>query len=78
MRPTVQDHLPTEDNRIRSLENWLPLAQAENMRNGWGLNGAELEQLVHDARTALELTVSLLGARTILWQHYRLLREERA
>lgn len=73
----MQDHESREDNRIRSLENWLPLAQAENMRNGWGLNGAELEQLIHDARTALERTVSLLDARAALWRHHRMLQEER-
>jgi hypothetical protein len=73
----MQNQQAMEENRIRSLENWLPLVQTENMRHGWELNAAELEQLVHVAQTALELTGSLLGARTVLWRHHRLSQEER-
>lgn len=73
----MQNQQSTEDHRIRSLENWLPLAQAENLRHGWELKAAELEQLVHQASAALERSESLLGARAALWHHHRMLQEER-
>jgi hypothetical protein len=73
----MQSQPSTEDNRIRSLENWLPLVQAENIRHGWELNAAELEQLVHNTSAALDLTVSELGARAVLWHYHRVLLEER-
>jgi hypothetical protein len=72
----VQNDQWLDDNRIRSLENWLPLAQTENMRHGWKLNATELEQLVHEAKASLELSESVLGARAVLWCHYRILHEE--
>jgi hypothetical protein len=73
----MQDFANSEDNRVRSLENWLPLAQAENIRHGWGLNATELEQLVLGASSALDLVESLLGARAVLWHQHRLQQEER-
>ena len=73
----MQDLKHSEENRIRSLENWLPLAQAENARHGWGLNGSEVEKLVLRASSALERVVGLLGARAVLWRYHQVPQEER-
>jgi hypothetical protein len=73
----MQDIKDSEDNRIRVLENWLQLAQTENMRHGWELDAAELERLIFSASSALDNVVSLLGAQAILWRHQRLLQARR-
>ena len=60
--------------RLRLLECWLPLAQAESERCGWGYTGPVLEWLILRAAPALHQAQSLLAARAILW-HSRDLRE---
>lgn len=74
----MYDQRAAEDDRIRLLENWLPLAQTENARYGWKLEVAELEQLVWSAFASLEQVVSLLSAQAVLWRHYQQLQKERA
>lgn len=72
----MQDSKNGEEDRIRLLENWLPLAHSENMRHGWNLNSFELEQLVLSALSALDRVASILGARAVLWRHHQLIHEE--
>lgn len=74
----MEDQQANKDNRIRLLENWLPLAQTENACYEWKLNAAELEQLVWSALASLEQVASLLSAQAVLWRHHQQLQKERA
>ncbi|PDW01323.1 hypothetical protein [Candidatus Viridilinea mediisalina] len=56
--------------RLRLLESWLPLVQAENERYGWQLAGPELEALILLAAPQLTTSTNLLTARVIIW-HYQ-------
>lgn len=62
----------TEDPsvQLRTLESWLPLAQAENEAQGWGYDGPTLERLILLAAPSLRQAHSLIAARALLW-HYR-------
>lgn len=72
----MDDQQSSEDNRIRLLENWLPLVQTENTRYEWKLSPVELEQLLWSALGSLEQVVSLLSAQAVLWHHYQQSRKE--
>lgn len=56
--------------RLRLLESWLPLAQAESERYGWGYDSPKLEQLILLAAPRLRAAPTLLAARALFW-HYR-------
>jgi hypothetical protein len=56
--------------RLRLLESWLPLAQAERERYGWSDDGPALEQLILRAAPALSQAHSLLAARALLWHYH--------
>ncbi|PDV96799.1 hypothetical protein [Candidatus Chloroploca asiatica] len=55
--------------RLRFLENWLPLAQAENERNGWGYDSVTLERLILLAAPSLRAVSTLLAARALFWYY---------
>lgn len=74
----MHDQELNRNDRVRSLENWLPLAQSESLRHGWNLSATELEQLVTGASTSLEHVTSLLGAQAVLWWTHQLLQKERS
>lgn len=71
---------PTLDTaaRLRFVESWLPLAQAESDRFGWGYDGLKLEQLILLAAPSLRAAPTLLAARALFWHyHQKLERGER-
>ena len=70
------EHLSDTSVQLRLIESWLPLAQAENMRNGWGQDAPALEALIIAAAPALRLATSTLAARAILWHYHHQLRKE--
>ena len=72
------DYLSDTTVQMRLIESWLPLAQAENTRNGWGHDGLTLEVLIIAAAPALRHATSTLSARAILWHYHRQLRKEQA
>jgi len=63
---------------VRLIESWLPLVQAENMRNGWGHDGLTLETLIMTAAPALQHATNTLSARAILWHCRSQLGKEQA
>lgn len=62
--------------KLRLLESWLPLAQAENRDQEWGLDSEQLEALILLAAPALRGATSKLAARAILWHHRRQAAQE--
>lgn len=52
---------------VRMLETWLPLAQSENIAQGWGYTPQALEQLVVRAVPTLQQTHTAQQARFALW-----------
>jgi hypothetical protein len=84
----ARPYLPREDGmndtpvdataQQRLLESWLPLAQAESERHGWGYDGPSLEQLILLAAPSLRDAPTLLAARACFWHyHQRMERGER-
>jgi hypothetical protein len=71
------EHLSDTTIQMRLIESWLPLAQAENTRNGWGQDALALEALIIAAAPALRHATSTLSARAILWHYHRQLQKER-
>lgn len=67
-----------QPSHLRLLENWLPLAQAENSAQDWGLNGKQIEALIIQAAPALRIATNQLAARAILWHHHRQIAQEAA
>ncbi len=70
------EHLSDTTVQMCLIESWLPLAQAENTRNGWGHDALALESLINAAAPALQHATSTLSARAILWHYHRQLRKE--
>lgn len=56
--------------RLRLLESWLPLAQAESERNGWGYDSSALERLILLAAPSLREAPTLLAARACFWHYH--------
>ncbi len=72
------DERPTDAARLRLLESWLPLAQAENDRYGWGYDAPALERLILLAAPGLRDAPTLLAARACFWHsHHELERGPR-
>ena len=72
----MANQAPHSYEQLRLLESWLPLAQAANERDGWGLDAATLEGLILAAAPALAGAESLVEAHAILWYH-QLVRQAR-
>ncbi|WP_129672712.1 hypothetical protein [Candidatus Chloroploca sp. Khr17] len=64
------------NSRLRFLESWLPLAQAESERNGWGYDSATLERLVLRAAPSLHAVTNLLAARALFWYYQQGIERE--
>lgn len=52
---------------VRILESWLPLAQQENVAQGWGYTPQALEQLIVRALPTLQQARTTQQARFALW-----------
>ncbi|MEI8308460.1 MAG: hypothetical protein WCF99_15485 [Chloroflexales bacterium] len=74
--PMLQHVDGNERTRLRLLENWLPLAQAENSEQHWELNAEQIEALIVIAAPALRAATNTLTARAILWYHRRQIMQE--
>ncbi|NJO82651.1 MAG: hypothetical protein HC828_07380 [Blastochloris sp.] len=57
--------------RLHLLESWLPLAQDENERYGWGYDGLRLEQLILLAAPSLRHASTLLAVRALFWHYHQ-------
>jgi hypothetical protein len=66
----MNDTSPGAMAQLRLVESWLPLAQAECARYGWGYDSLRLEQLILLAAPSLRHAPTLLAARALLW-HYQ-------
>lgn len=58
------------EERIRLIENWLPLAQSSNELLGWKLDGKKLEQLILESAPELRCCCTPIEAYTILVSYY--------
>lgn len=65
-------------DRLRLLESWLPLAQAENEHNCWGYDGPALERLILLSEASLRGAPTLLAARAAFWFHQQRVEQERS
>ncbi len=52
---------------VRTLESWLPLAQYENVAQGWGYTPQALEQLIVRTLPTLQYARTAQQARFALW-----------
>ena len=57
--------------QLRLLESWLPLAQAESERYGWGYDSLRLEQLILLAAPSLRQAPTLLAAQALFWHYHQ-------
>jgi hypothetical protein len=57
--------------RLRLLESWLPLAQAESERFSWGYDGPALERLILLAAPSLRQAPTLLAAQALFWHYHQ-------
>lgn len=62
-----------ENEYLRLVECWLPLAETINMEQGWGYDAAALEELIIFAAPALQLIHRVEDACTTLGYHHLLL-----
>jgi hypothetical protein len=58
------------EERIRLIENWLPLVQSTNQQLGWNLDSASLEALIVKSAPDLRCCCTAIEAYTVLVSHY--------
>lgn len=58
------------EERIRLIENWLPLVQSTNQQLGWNLDIASLEALILKSAPDLRRCCTTIEAYTVLVSHY--------
>lgn len=66
----------SNNDQLRLLEGWLPLAEEVNNQYGWSLDARAIEALILRAAPALRRAHSTLEARAMLWSTYQRLYSE--